>query len=94
MQMFQRFGADTNKYVAMQLALWSIAYNWTPSNHPTNTLGTALDIFSAPGVVDSNILSNAYSFLSIAEGFVLNNTYSSSYGNYRLLLDVNNQPGT
>ncbi len=87
------FGTNTDQYTAMQLALWSIVYNWTPSNHPTNTLGTALDVFSAPGVVDPNILSNAFNFLSIAEGFVLNNTYGSSYGNYRVLLDVNNQPG-
>lgn len=87
------FGTDTAQYTAMQLALWSIVYNWTTSYHPTNTLGSVTDLFSTPNLVDPTILANAYGFLGLAETFVLNNTYSSSYGNWRLLVNSNNTPG-
>lgn len=86
------FGNDTDKYTALQLAVWSVVYNWTLGNHPTNTLGTATDLFSAPNVVDPSILNAALGFLSLADGFVVNNTYGSSYGNYKLLLNASNSP--
>ena len=86
------FGNDTSKYAGLQLAVWSIAYDWTASYHPTNTLGTAADLFSAPGVTGQT-LADALNFLSIAEGFVLNNTYNSSFGAWRLLINSSDRPG-
>ncbi len=83
---------NVDQYTALQLATWSILYNWTPLNHPTNTLGTALDLFSAPLVVDPNILNTALGFLSLAETFITGGTYSTSYGLYRMMIDAANTP--
>ncbi len=86
------FGNDTAKYAGLQLAVWSIVYNWTSTNHPTNTLGTAANLFSAPGVTGQT-LTDALSFLGIADSLVTNNTYNTAFGKWRLLINSGNSPG-
>ncbi len=86
------FGNDTAKYAGLQLAVWSIVYNWTNTNHPTNTLGTAANVFSAPGVTGQT-LTDALNFLGIANNAVTSNTYNTSFGKWRLLINSGNSPG-
>jgi hypothetical protein len=85
------FGNNYDKYVGLQLALWSVLYNWTSTNHPTNTLGTTSNPFSS--TVTGDILTDALNFLTLANTFVVDNTYSTSYGDYGLLVVSTDAPG-
>ncbi len=81
------FGNDTNKYSALQLAIWSILYNWSAANHPDNTLGTASDPFSAPGLTNPT-LADALAFLHLAQNYIGN----PSYDTLKMMVDANNSP--
>jgi len=82
---------SVNQYSGLQLAIWSILYNWTPSSHSTTTLGTATDPFSSS--VTGAVLSDALGFLSTANTFVTDNTYSTSFGGVQVLVNANDSEG-
>ena len=82
---------SVNQFSGLQLAMWSILYNWTPTSTPTNTLGTSSNVFSSSATGDT--LSDALADLQLAQSFVANNTYSTSFGNVNLLANTNDSQG-
>jgi hypothetical protein len=73
---------DANHLAALQLAIWSILYNWTSSSQPLN-LGTSPSSgFYATGV-PSNISNDAIAYLTQAQGYVSN----PNWGNVKILIN-------
>lgn len=85
------FGTNTNEWVGLQAAVWSVIYNWTPTNHPAGTLGTVSDPFSISSL-NSIALADALTFLSIAEGLLPLDAYKTNYGNWVLMINTLDSP--
>lgn len=83
---------SANQFDALQLAMWSILYNWTTTSQPTNTLGTSSNVFSVNGV-SSIVNSDALAFLNQAEGYVANGTYVAAGAGVNLLINTSDSQG-
>ncbi len=53
---------NTNQYAGLQLAVWSILYNWSATSHPSSTLGTTSNTFSSSAT--GAVLTDALGFLN------------------------------
>lgn len=82
--------SNVNQFSGLQLAIWSILYNWTPTSQPTTLSGTGTTNFSSS--VTGDILSDAQSDLNLALNYVANPT--SSMGNWQVLVNANDAPGS
>lgn len=83
---------SANQFDALQLALWSILYNWTTTSQSTTTLGTSSNVFSVSNV-SSTVNSDALGFLSLAESYITNGTYATAGGNVSLMVNSSDSSG-
>lgn len=80
--------SNVNQYSGLQLAVWSILYNWTSASQSTTLNGPN---FSA--AVSGDLLNQAQNFLAQAEALVNSGQYADT-GNIQLLVNANNTPNS
>lgn len=76
--------SNVNQYSGLQLAIWSILYNWTPSSQSGSLNGAN---FSS--AASGDLLAQAEAFLAQAQGLVTSGQYVNT-GNIQLLVNANN----
>lgn len=79
--------SNVNQFAGLQLAIWSILYNWTPSSQSTSVNGPN---FSAS--ITGDTLTNAQNYLQIAADLVASGQYTDT-GNLKLFVNANASEG-
>lgn len=79
--------SNVNQYSGLQLAIWSILYNWTPTSQSTSLNGAN---FSSAATGD--LLNAAQGFLALAQSLVNNGTYTNT-GNVLMLVNATDSSG-
>jgi len=78
---------NVNQFTGLQLAIWSVLYNWTSSSQSTNLNGAH---FSS--TVTGAALTNAQTFLADALALVNSGHYTNT-GGWQVLVNANDSPG-
>lgn len=75
---------SVNQFTAMQLAIWTILYDWSPGVTPNLNTGKCKSGFCVPGASGA-LLANANMYLATARSFATSFPNGQSLGNWQLL---------
>lgn len=75
---------NVNQFAGLQLAIWTVLYDWTKSNTPNLNTGNCTTGFCAPGA-SSALIADANMYLGAARHFAGSFPNGQSLGNWQLL---------
>jgi hypothetical protein len=78
---------NVNQFAGMELAIWTVLYDWSKGVTPNLNTGTCTTGFCAPGV-SSALITDANMYLATARSFAASFPNGQSLGNWQLLSSV------
>jgi hypothetical protein len=76
--------STVNQYSGLQLAIWTVLYDWSPGVTPNLNTSNCSTGFCVPGA-SSSLISNANTYLAEARSFAASFPNGQSLGNWELL---------